>query len=102
MNMYLSDKSSVLPDTRLAVAKRTRVAILGGGPAGLGAAWQLARQGKADAIVLEQRDDVGGNAGSFELDGLAVDYGSHRLHPACQPQILEDLRQLLKDDLLDR
>jgi cation diffusion facilitator CzcD-associated flavoprotein CzcO len=60
----------------------TRVAILGAGPAGVGAAWQLVRARKADAIVVEQRDDVGGNAGNFELYGIPVDYGSHRLHPA--------------------
>ncbi|MGH9801135.1 MAG: FAD-dependent oxidoreductase, partial [Blastocatellia bacterium] len=86
---------------------RPRIAILGAGPAGLGAAWQLARSGKADAVVLEQRGDVGGNSGSFkiedgELDGLPLDYGSHRLHPTCDPQILADLRGLLGDDLLDR
>lgn len=81
---------------------RTRVAILGAGPAGVGAAWQLMRCGKAATIVVEQRDNVGGNAGSFELHDIPVDYGSHRLHPACQSQILEDLRALLKDDLLDR
>ena len=76
---------------------RPRIAILGAGPAGLGAAWQLVRTGKADPIVLEQRQDVGGNAGSFELDGVFVDYGSHRLHPACEPKILSDLKDLLKD-----
>src|SRR3984893_4172285 len=81
---------------------RPCVAILGVGPAGLGAAWQLARTGKEKPIVLEQRQDVGGNAGSFEIDGVFVDYGSHRLHPACEPQILSDLRDLLKDGLLDR
>jgi protoporphyrinogen oxidase len=81
---------------------RTHVAILGAGPAGLGAAWQLAKQGKAKVTVLEQRADVGGNAGSFELEGVPVDFGSHRLHPACQPNILADLQALLKDELLDR
>lgn len=79
-----------------------RVLILGAGPAGLGAAWRLRVEQKADAIVLEQRDDVGGNAGGFELEGLPVDYGSHRLHPACHPRILNDLRNLLGGDLLDR
>jgi protoporphyrinogen oxidase len=83
-------------------AARARVAILGAGPAGVGAAWQLARQGKADVTVFEQREDVGGNAGSFELEGIPVDYGSHRLHPACPPQILSDLHELLQGDLLDR
>ncbi len=81
---------------------RTRIAILGAGPAGVGAAWQLAKRGKADVTVLEQRGDVGGNAGSFELAGLRVDYGSHRLHPQCDPKILNDLRELIGDDLLDR
>lgn len=78
------------------------VAILGAGPAGLGAAFQLARSGKANAIVLEQQDSVGGNSGSFELEGIPVDFGSHRLHPSCQPRILDDIRELLQDDLLDR
>ena len=81
---------------------RTKVAILGAGPAGVGAAWQLAKQCKARITVLEQRDQVGGNAGSFELAGIPVDFGSHRLHPACSPAILSDLRELLKDELLDR
>jgi len=81
---------------------KPQVAILGGGPSGVGAAWQLVKQGKADVTVFEQRDDVGGNAGSFELEGLSVDYGSHRLHPACDPAILNDLKGLLQGELLDR
>jgi len=90
--------------TRPAVggAARPHVVILGSGPAGLGAAYQLTRLDIASATVLEQRDTVGGNAGSFQLDGLWADYGSHRLHPACDPEILRDLRALLGDDLRDR
>lgn len=79
-----------------------RVAILGAGPAGVAAAWLLHRSNKARAVVLEQREDVGGNAGSFELEGVPVDYGSHRLHPACRPDILADIRALLGPDLLTR
>jgi protoporphyrinogen oxidase len=78
------------------------IAILGAGPAGLGAAWQLARQRKANVVVLEQRDHVGGNAGSFELAGVSVDFGSHRLHPSTAPRIMSDIRSLLGDDLLER
>jgi len=81
---------------------KPRIVILGAGPAGVGAAWQLVKQEKADVTVLEQRGDVGGNAGSFEVAGMQVDYGSHRLHPACEPKILDDLRDLLGDDLLSR
>lgn len=78
------------------------VLILGAGPAGVGAAYQLARRGIAHAVVLEQRDTVGGNAGSFEVDGIWADYGSHRLHPACDPEILADLQDLLGSDLASR
>lgn len=77
------------------------VTILGAGPAGLGAALGLARQGH-QVIVLEQADRVGGNAGSFELAGLHVDYGSHRFHPAADPAVLALVRELLGDDLLAR
>jgi protoporphyrinogen oxidase len=79
-----------------------RVVVLGGGPAGLGAAYQLARQGVARVTLLEQAERVGGNAGSFEVEGIWADYGSHRLHPASDPLILRDLRALLGPDLLDR
>jgi protoporphyrinogen oxidase len=80
---------------------RPRVLILGGGPAGLGAAHWLARRGFAPTVV-EAQDRVGGNAGSFELGGLRVDYGSHRLHPATDPEILDELRGLLGGALLER
>jgi protoporphyrinogen oxidase len=79
-----------------------RIVILGAGPAGLGAAFQLARREVASVVVLEQQERVGGSAGSLELAGQRVDYGSHRLHPACDPAILADIRGLLGKDLLDR
>ncbi len=76
--------------------------ILGAGPAGLAAAHQLTRRGLARVTVLEQGEEVGGIAGSFELSGIHVDYGSHRLHPSCDPEILKDLKILLGDNLLTR
>jgi protoporphyrinogen oxidase len=76
------------------------VVILGAGPAGVGAAYQLVRKGIARVTVIELRDAVGGNAGSFELDGVYCDFGSHRLHPVVPPDIMQDLRQLLGKDLL--
>ncbi|NNG15091.1 MAG: FAD-dependent oxidoreductase [Gemmatimonadales bacterium] len=78
------------------------VVILGAGPAGVGAAYRLRRQDRATVTVLEQNPVVGGNAGSFEVSGQRLDYGSHRLHPACDSEILGDIRRLLGDDLLDR
>jgi len=81
---------------------RTPVVILGAGPAGLGAALRLARRRVFDLTVLERGAEVGGNAGSFQLDGLHLDYGSHRLHPSCAPEVLSDIRAMLGDDLLER
>lgn len=78
------------------------IVILGAGPAGLGAAYQLRRTGKARVTVLERNPGVGGNAGSFESNGIWLDFGSHRLHPATDPRILADIRRLLGDDLRDR
>jgi len=78
------------------------VVILGAGPAGAGAAYQLRRANRARVTLVEQKDVVGGNAGSFERGGLRLDYGSHRLHPACDAEIMNDIRAMLGDDLLDR
>jgi protoporphyrinogen oxidase len=82
--------------------REPHVMILGAGPAGVGAAYQLRRLRRARVTVIEQQSVVGGNAGSFEVDGQRLDYGSHRLHPACDPAILADIRALLGGDLLDR
>lgn len=83
-------------------AARPRVVILGGGPAGLGAAWQLAARSKAQVTLLEQNSWFGGNAASFEWEGQRLDFGSHRLHPACEPEILDEVKRLLGPDLIDR
>ena len=79
-----------------------RIVILGAGPAGVGAAYRLRQDGRAEVTVLEQHTVPGGNAGSFEFGGMRVDFGSHRLHPACDPAILADIRGFLGDDLRDR
>ncbi|MGH7504187.1 MAG: protoporphyrinogen/coproporphyrinogen oxidase [Longimicrobiales bacterium] len=78
-----------------------RVVILGGGPAGVGGAYYLRKQGRGQVTLLEQQTVLGGNAGSFEIDGIHVDYGSHRLHHACDPAILADLRAVLGADLVN-
>ena len=62
------------------------------------AAWKaaLARHG---VVVLERAAEPGGMAASFEVAGVRVDLGSHRLHPSAGDEVLGDLRQLLGDDL---
>ena len=87
----------------MAVPKsRPRAVILGAGPAGLGAAYRLAARGDIQVRLIERQSVVGGNAGSFDLAGMRVDYGSHRLHHECDPAILADLRGLLGGDLIAR
>lgn len=78
------------------------VVILGGGPGGVGGAYQLRKQRRARVTLVEQKDEVGGNAGSFFEARQWLDYGSHRLHSASDPNILSDIRMLLGDDLADR
>ncbi len=75
--------------------------ILGAGPAGLAAAWRAARAGRS-VVVLEAAPYVGGMAASFDVAGVRVDAGSHRLHPATDPRLLADLRGLLGGDLQTR
>ncbi len=77
------------------------VVILGGGPAGVGGAYYLRRTARASVTLLEQQRVPGGNAGSFDIEGIRVDYGSHRLHHACDPEILADLKSVLGDDLVN-
>ena len=77
------------------------VVVLGGGPAGLAAAWRAARSGRS-VLLLERAPAVGGMAASFEVAGVRVDTGSHRLHPATPPPVLGLLRELLGDDLQTR
>lgn len=73
--------------------------VLGAGPAGCGGAAQLRRGGHGTVTLVERAPVVGGNAGSFPCDGIWLDYGSHRLHSACDPKILGDIRAMLGDDL---
>ncbi len=76
----------------------TEIAIIGAGPAGLMAAWQAAKKGH-QVTVYERSSFTGGMSASFELAGQNVDFGSHRLHPATPPHLLEEIKKLLGEDL---
>jgi protoporphyrinogen oxidase len=82
----------------MSVVTDVDVAVLGGGPAGLAAAWYSARRGLSVA-VLERADHVGGLAASIAVGGQRVDLGSHRLHPSIRPELLADLAALLGSEL---
>ena len=54
-----------------------KVGVIGGGPAGLTAAYELAKGG-AEVQLFEASDAVGGMCRSFQLWGQTVDLGPHR------------------------
>jgi protoporphyrinogen oxidase len=55
-----------------------RVVIIGAGPAGLTAAYELAQAGDWEIVVLEATREVGGLAQSVNYKGNRIDIGGHR------------------------
>ncbi|MCB1302762.1 MAG: FAD-dependent oxidoreductase [Leptospiraceae bacterium] len=55
-----------------------KVAVIGGGPAGMSAAYCLTRDGINDVEVFEASDSVGGLAKTINLWNQKVDIGPHR------------------------
>ncbi|WP_424831802.1 protoporphyrinogen/coproporphyrinogen oxidase [Ruegeria sp.] len=81
---------------------KPHIIILGAGPAGLAAAHTLTSKGQARVTVIERAAQAGGNSASFPIEGVTCDFGSHRFHPAAEPEVLDDVKKLLGDDLLLR
>ena len=78
----------------------TPVVILGAGPAGLTAAYELGKAG-VRSTVLERDDVVGGLARTVEHNGYRFDIGGHRFFT--KVSAVEELwREILGDDLLTR
>ena len=59
-------------------------AVLGGGPAGLTAAYVLAQRGE-QGVVLEADTQVGGISKTVEVDGYRFDLGGHRFFSKLAP-----------------
>lgn len=75
-----------------------RFVILGGGPCGLAAAWQLAKAGHRP-LVIEREPLVGGLCATHERDGFRFDLGGHRF-VSSDAALSRTLERLLGDDLL--
>lgn len=58
-------------------SEHVRVAVIGSGFGGLGAAVRLRREGVTDFVVLERRDSVGGTWRDNSYPGCACDVPSH-------------------------
>jgi len=76
------------------------VVVLGAGPAGLTAGYQLAKKGKP-VIVLESTDQVGGIARTEVRDGYRFDLGGHRFFTKVKE--VDDLwHEIMKEEFLRR
>lgn len=64
--------------------ERARVVVVGGGVAGLAAAWRLARAGVEDLVILDLAGEIGGTSRSGEMalergGALRCPFGAHYL-----------------------
>jgi monoamine oxidase len=75
--------------------RRVPIVIVGGGVAGLAAAWHLTKQGVTDFELLELETEAGGNAKGGRNAVSAYPWGAHYL-PFPAPEA-RDLRELLGD-----
>lgn len=62
-------------------SRKPQIAIIGGGIAGLSAAWSLVKDRKVDAdvTIFESSDSVGGKLQLLELQGITLDAGAESL-----------------------
>jgi len=78
-----------------------RVAIIGAGPAGLTAAYLLAKRGVAVTVLESDPEYVGGLARTVEYKGFRFDIGGHRFFS--KSSWVEDFwTEMLPDDMLER
>ncbi len=75
------------------------VQILGGGPAGLGAAY-YAKKLDLNFAVIEAGGELGGNCRTIRIGDFLFDTGAHRFHDK-DPQVTNDIRDLLGEDLFE-
>jgi protoporphyrinogen oxidase len=74
--------------------------VLGAGPAGLTAAYQLGKAGH-EALVLEADRQVGGLAKTVEIDGFRFDLGGHRFFTKAR-EVDELWHEIMGDEFLLR
>ena len=78
----------------------SKTVIIGAGPAGLTAAWELARHGR-EAVVYEQDGIVGGISRTCEYNGYRFDIGGHRFFTKVE-KVRELWSEMLDSEFLVR
>jgi len=56
-----------------------KIAIIGGGFAGLAAAWRLSSKNQYEIIILEKADYLGGLASGFSIGGTSLEKTYHHI-----------------------
>jgi protoporphyrinogen oxidase len=74
-----------------------KVIIIGAGPAGLSAAYELLKKGEYDVTVIEASEYIGGLARNAEFEGNIIDLGGHRFYTN-----IERIRSLWNEIMSDR
>ncbi len=77
-----------------------KVAILGGGLAGISAAYHAEKNGH-EAVIIEKEKELGGIARSIKWKGCIIDYGPHRFHTKVD-WVEKLFKELMGKDLLVR
>ena len=88
----LFNGSAVPPPSR---TERVSAVIVGGGVAGVAAAWRLGRAGFRDFLLIELEETIGGNTRAGSSEVTAYPWGSHYL-PLPGPETRE-VKRLLAD-----
>ncbi|HKW65399.1 MAG TPA: FAD-dependent oxidoreductase [Candidatus Acidoferrum sp.] len=92
MGHLLRDRASFPPPKRI---EKFPVVIVGGGIAGLSAAWRLRKRGFADFVLLEMNAQAGGNARWGENEFTAYPWAAHYV-PVPGPKAIY-VRELFED-----
>ncbi len=78
----------------------SKVVIIGGGPAGLTAAYELSKRG-VESVVFEKDQTVGGISKTVNYKDYYFDLGGHRFFTKVR-KVDEMWRDVLRDDFLER
>ncbi len=89
--------ASVLPS--LNGSSDSPVLVLGGGIAGMGAAWGLLRKGINNTLIFEKHPNLGGLLTTIEWEGCYLDHGPHRIHSE-NKEILKTVLELLEGEIV--